>query len=101
MTQTLTEDQLGTALRDPQLRRWAIQNGKLHRDYQFSSFVEAFAFMTAVALHAEAMNHHPEWSNVYSRVSVSLQTHDAQGITERDIALARLVEKQAAGRTVG
>jgi len=101
MTQTLSEDQLATALRDPQLRRWALQNGKLHREYQFASFVDAFSFMTAVALHAESLNHHPEWSNVYSRVSVSLSTHDVSGITELDLQLARLIEKQSAGRTLG
>ena len=101
MTQTLSEDQLATALRYPQLRRWALLQVKLHREYQFTSFVEAFSFMTAVALHAEAMNHHPEWSNVYSKVVVSLSTHDAHGITERDLQLARHIEKQAAGRTLG
>ena len=101
MNQTLTEDQLTTAIRDPQLRRWALVNGKLYREYQFASFVEAFSFMTAVALHAEAMNHHPEWTNVYSRVNVSLSTHDVQGITELDVQLARHIEKQAAGRTLG
>ncbi len=100
MNQTLSEEQLTTAIRDPQLKRWTVVGGKLFREYQFASFVEAFSFMTAVALQAEAMNHHPEWTNVYSRVTVSLSTHDAQGITALDVQLARIIEKQAAGRTL-
>jgi 4a-hydroxytetrahydrobiopterin dehydratase len=67
---------------------WKLQNKKLHRDFEFKDFVSAFGFMTQVALVAERMNHHPEWSNTYNRLSVSLTTHDAGGITDRDFSLA-------------
>jgi 4a-hydroxytetrahydrobiopterin dehydratase len=68
---------------------WALEDGKLTREFQFGNFVQAFAFMTGAALQAEKMNHHPEWSNVYNKVRVQLVTHEAGGITERDFELAR------------
>lgn len=71
------------------LSGWELQNGKLHKAYKFKSFVEAFGFMTRGALEAEKMNHHPEWFNVYNRVVVDLTTHDAGGISDLDIALAK------------
>ena len=74
---------------------WAIDDGKLHREYKFRDFVQAFGFMTSVALVAESMNHHPEWFNVYSTVNVDLATHDAGGITELDFTLAGKMEKLA------
>ena len=67
---------------------WALIDGKLHREFQFANFVEAFGFMASTALVAEKMDHHPEWSNVYNRVRVDLTTHDADGITELDFELA-------------
>lgn len=67
---------------------WSLQDGKLYREYEFADFVEAFGFMARAALTAERMNHHPEWSNVYNRVTVRLTTHDAGGITDRDLKLA-------------
>lgn len=70
------------------LHGWTLANGKLHKSLHFGSFVEAFGFMASVALIAEAMNHHPEWSNVYNRVAIDLTTHDAGGITQRDFDLA-------------
>lgn len=70
------------------LNGWSLANGKLHKTFQFASFVEAFGFMTKAALVAEAMNHHPEWSNVYNRVTIDLTTHDAGGVSARDFALA-------------
>lgn len=66
------------------------------RTFQFPDFVTAFAFMTGVALEAEKADHHPEWSNVYGRVSILLTTHDADGLSERDINLAREVSALAA-----
>lgn len=99
MLKPLPPEELATALHDPALHAWQLVGGKLHREYRFGSFVEAFSFMTAAALRAEAMNHHPEWSNVYGRVTVDLTTHDAGGVSERDLMLARHMEKLAAGRT--
>lgn len=71
---------------------WTITAGKLHREYAFSNFVSAFGFMAQTALVAEAMNHHPEWFNVWNRVVVDLTTHDAGGITKNDFELARRME---------
>jgi 4a-hydroxytetrahydrobiopterin dehydratase len=68
---------------------WVVQDGKLHKEYVFRNFVEAFAFMSGAALCAERKNHHPEWFNVYRTVRVDLSTHDAGGITTWDVELAR------------
>ena len=67
---------------------WTVVNGKLHKEFQFDNFVTAFGFMTQLALIAESMNHHPEWFNVYNRVTIDMSTHDADGITELDIKFA-------------
>jgi 4a-hydroxytetrahydrobiopterin dehydratase len=75
-----------------ELRGWSLREGKLHRELTFPNFVEAFGFMSSVALLAERMDHHPEWSNVYGRVVIELTTHDAGGISERDFELARKIE---------
>ena len=71
---------------------WHLDDGKLHRVFLFSDFVEAFGFMTRAAIHAEKMNHHPEWSNVYRKVEVFLVTHEAGGITQRDFELAAIMD---------
>jgi len=68
---------------------WSLAGGKLHREYRFADFNAAFGFMTRVALEAERLNHHPEWSNVWNRVVVDLVTHDSGGITASDVALAK------------
>jgi len=68
---------------------WTLRSGKLHREFRFRNFNQAFGFMTRTALHAEVMNHHPEWSNVYATVVVDLVTHSADGITKLDLALAK------------
>jgi len=65
------------------------QRDAIHREFVFADFTQAFAFMTEVALAAEKRDHHPEWSNVYNTVSVTLTTHDADGLTEKDIQLAQ------------
>ena len=70
---------------------WAVKGGKLHRDFQFESFNQAFGFMARASMEIEKMNHHPEWFNVYNRLSVDLTTHDAGGITKNDIELARIL----------
>lgn len=71
---------------------WALVDGKLHKVFVFQDFVEAFGFMARVALLAERLNHHPEWSNVYRRVVIDLTTHEAGGVTGLDFALARRIE---------
>jgi 4a-hydroxytetrahydrobiopterin dehydratase len=83
----LSTDAITAALGE--LSGWSIEQGKLHRQFQFPSFVEAFGFMSSAALVAESMGHHPEWFNVYNRVTVDLMTHDAGGITDLDVALAK------------
>lgn len=75
---------------------WSIEAGKLHREYRFPSFVEAWGFMAAAALEVQAMDHHPEWFNVYGTVRVDLVTHDAGGVTARDVELAAKMEALAA-----
>jgi 4a-hydroxytetrahydrobiopterin dehydratase len=78
-----------------QLDGWAVRDGKLHREFKFKSFVEAFGFMSSLALVAEAKGHHPEWRNVYNRVTIDLITHDSGGITMKDIDLARKANELA------
>jgi len=74
---------------------WQVVEGKLHREYGFPDFVHAFGFMATAAMAIEAMNHHPEWSNVWNRVTVDLTTHDAGGITAKDVELAARLEELA------
>jgi len=83
----LTEEQIKKELVN--LQGWNVVNGKLHKDFVFEDFIEAFGFMSRAAIHIEKMNHHPEWFNVYNKVKVDLVTHDAGGITQNDIDLAR------------
>ncbi|MGH7384279.1 MAG: 4a-hydroxytetrahydrobiopterin dehydratase [Candidatus Rokuibacteriota bacterium] len=77
---------------------WTVKDGKLHRQLTFADFTQAFAFMTAVAREADALDHHPEWFNVYNRVVIDLATHDAGGITTLDFELARRAEDLAGRR---
>lgn len=78
-----------------QLPGWKVVDGKLHKEYIFADFVHAFGFIATAALGIEKMNHHPEWFNVYNRVRVDLMTHDAQGITAKDVELAKLLDDVA------
>lgn len=72
---------------------WQQQNNRLTKTFQFANFVEAFAFMTKVAMVAEKMDHHPFWTNVYNRVTIELSTHDAGDIvTDKDHALAKAID---------
>ena len=75
---------------------WTLANDKLHKEYKFADFIHAFGFMATAALAIEKMNHHPEWFNVYNRVTVDLTTHDAGGITLKDVELAKLLDSTAA-----
>jgi 4a-hydroxytetrahydrobiopterin dehydratase len=74
------------------LEKWTFTYTTIKRDFKFAGFVDAFSFMTAVALEAEKMNHHPEWSNVYNRVSIILSTHSPKGITQLDLELAKIID---------
>ena len=79
----LSENELDETVRA--MNGWELKDGKLKKSFRFSNFVEAFGFMTRIALEAEKMNHHPDWSNVYNTVTIKLSTHDAGGITDYDI----------------
>ena len=79
------------------LEGWTAARGRdaLQKTFMFKNFNEAFGFMTQVALQAEKLDHHPEWTNVYNRVEVTLTTHDANGVTERDVAMASFMDQLA------
>lgn len=94
----LTEAEIAGAL--SKLPGWRLERGKLHREYKFSDFVAAFAFMAGAALIAQGMDHHPEWFNVWSTVRIDLETHDAGGVTALDVQLAQRME-ELAGRQLG
>lgn len=87
----LTEEEIAEGLAT--LHEWSLKEGKLHREYVFSDFVEAFGFMTRVALIAESMNHHPEWFNVWNKVIVDLTTHDVEGLSNLDLEMAARLEQ--------
>ena len=70
---------------------WSIKEEKLHKDFEFDDFNQAFGFMTRAAMHIEKLNHHPEWFNVYNKLTVDLMTHDVGGITQNDIELAKIL----------
>ena len=93
MIKPLTQNELTNALAG--LKDWQIIDGKLHRDLKFKSFVEAFGFMSSIAIVAESQGHHPEWFNVYNRVTIDLVTHDAGGITDKDTELASIINELA------
>lgn len=75
------------------------RGGVIRKEFRFGDFAQAFGFMAQVALHAERMNHHPEWFNVYDRVAVTLTTHDVDGVSAKDIALARIMDDAHAALT--
>ena len=95
MTEKLTGDARTTALAD--LTGWREVEGRdaINKVFRFEDFSQAFAFMTRVALKAEVMDHHPEWFNVYNKVDVTLTTHDADGLSQKDIDLAKAMEGYA------
>lgn len=88
--QKLTEGEIAAAV--SRLPGWNIKGGKLHREYKFPDFGHAMGFMMTAAPAIERLDHHPEWANVYNRVTVDLSTHDAGGITQKDCDLAALLE---------
>lgn len=83
----LSDEQIKTELSG--LSGWSVVNGKLHKDFTFEDFIEAFGFMSRAAIYIEKMNHHPAWCNIYNKISIDLVTHDAGGITQNDIVLAK------------
>lgn len=93
--QELSEEERASWLRA--LPQWALaREGKaIERHFEFADFSEAFAFMTRVAMMAEKRDHHPEWSNVYNRVTITLTTHDAGGLSPRDVNMAKAIDKLA------
>ena len=89
-TEKLNEQQIAEAV--AKLPGWSMQNGALHREFVFKDFSAAFGFMTRVALAAEAMDHHPDWSNSWNKVNISLITHSSGGLTANDVALATKIQ---------
>jgi 4a-hydroxytetrahydrobiopterin dehydratase len=92
MIEKLTSDERSQHL--ARLKRWenVAERDAIRRTIEFADFNEAFGFMTRVAIKAQEMDHHPEWFNVYNKVDITLSTHEANGVTERDIALATFIE---------
>ena len=90
MSAKLTQSELQSSLKE--LKGWSLVQGKLHREYKFADFVHAFGFMATAAIAIEKMNHHPEWFNVWNKVVVDLTTHDAGGISAKDVELAKLLD---------
>jgi len=90
-TSALTTQQIASAFQDgPQI--WKLNSqGKLEAEFKFKTFPEAFSFMTRVAFEAERLDHHPDWSNSYNKVKIELSTHDVNGLTEKDLELARKI----------
>jgi len=86
MAELLTDEELQEGL--AALSGWEVVDGKLHREVVLGNFVEAFGLMTQVAIWAEKLDHHPEWSNVWNKVTIDLTTHDAGGLTALDLELA-------------
>lgn len=95
MADKLAGDARGRALAE--LSGWTVVTGRdaIRKEFRFKDFNAAFAFMTRVALMAEKMDHHPEWSNVYNRVDITLTSHDANGLTDRDVRLAKFIDSAA------
>ena len=87
----LNEQQINSAL--TQLADWKLENGFICKTFKFNNFKEAFSVMTAIAFEAEAQNHHPNWENVYNTLTIRLNTHDVDGITNNDINLANSIEE--------
>lgn len=91
MHNVLNNEELQNAIAT--IEGWELTNGKLNAQIEFDNFKEAFTIMTRIAFEAELMGHHPEWTNVYNQLDISLTTHDAGGITEKDIELAKRINK--------
>ncbi len=88
----LTEQEVTMFLSD-NLKDWTFEENTIVRNFKFKTFVEAFSFMTAIALEAEKLNHHPDWSNSYNKVSITLTNHEAKGVTQLDFDLASRINR--------
>ncbi|WP_420557771.1 4a-hydroxytetrahydrobiopterin dehydratase [Roseovarius sp.] len=99
MSEKLSDTARKTTLEPLLENGWAMVEGRdaIHKTYEFENFVEAFGFMTRCAIWAEKWDHHPEWSNVYKTVEVTLTSHDVDGLSSRDTKLARKMDKLAEG----
>jgi len=89
----LTSQEIANFLSQSTLKGWKKEQNAIEKKFVFTDFLEAMKFINAVAASAEAMQHHPEWSNVYNKVTVALTTHDAGGITQKDITLAKKIDE--------
>ena len=90
----LTELQILSVLKD--IEGWEYQDDAIHTSFEFDDFKDAFAVMTRIAFEVEKLNHHPDWSNVYNTLQISLSTHDAGGVTEKDFELAKIINELVA-----
>ena len=88
---TLIEQEVTIFLKE-NLKDWSFEKNTISKNFKFKTFVEAFSFMTAVALEAEKMNHHPDWSNSYNKVNIVLTNHEAGGVTQLDFKLAEIID---------
>ncbi|RLJ41301.1 4a-hydroxytetrahydrobiopterin dehydratase [Litoreibacter meonggei] len=95
MTDALSDDARKTDLQELLQNGWETHPDRdaIVKTYKFKNFIDAFGFMTRAAIHAEKLNHHPEWSNVYNKVEVTLITHDVDGLSELDVILARKMDR--------
>ena len=91
MIQKLDKDEIENFLQQNQT--WSLKEDKLHKEFIFKNFIQAFGFMTQIAIIAERDAHHPEWFNVYKKVIIDLTTHEVDGLTERDLKLAKAMDK--------
>ncbi len=89
----LSRSEISKSLKE--LKAWSLSKGKIHREFEFSDFDHAFAFMTRVALQVEKLDHHPEWFNVYNKVRIELVTHDVGGLSNYDFRLAKIIDEIA------
>lgn len=87
----LSEDEINKKLEG--LEGWVYKDNAIHTSFQFANFKDAFTVMTRIAFEAEALEHHPNWGNVYNELEISLSTHDADGVTEKDFKLAKAIEE--------
>jgi 4a-hydroxytetrahydrobiopterin dehydratase len=87
----LSQDEIESEVQN--LEGWRLSNGKIKKEFKFGTFVQAFGFMTKVAIESEKLNHHPEWFNVYNEVSIDLITHDLDGVSTYDVKLARIINQ--------